>query len=445
MVKASPASSPARRPRRVCIAPNDVASYYSGLRDGLATHGVASWFFCFDYTPYTRYRPAPSAPWLERLVYRIASSPWLAKTAAGRFAAKSLLLILRPVCCLVATLCCDVFIFGFGRTFIRRLELPLLRLLGRRIIFVFNGSDTRPAWMSGIYLLGPGLPNAEALLQETRRQQSCIRKIERYADEIVCHPLSAQLLTKPFVNHLAIGHPFAPGTTAPVSASRSSTDRLRVLHAPTRPLQKGSPQFRAAIESLRATGIPVDYQEITGRPNHEVLAAIAASDLVLDELFSDIPLAGLGTETAALGRPFLVGGYAREELERFGGEHRIPISHYVHPDNLIAALQDLARHPERRTRLAAELQDFALQQWNPPAMAGNFLNLITANTPSAWRIDPTILRYWQGWGAPEDAVRCGIAALIAHAGPEALGLNHNPALKETVIGQGAQASAAPTA
>lgn len=442
-MKADQSTPSSQRPRRVCIAPNDVASYYSGLRDGLATHGIECWFFCFDYTPYTRYRPCPSAPWLERLVYHIASSPFLAKTLAGRLLARFLLLILRPVCCLAATLYCDVFVFGFGCTFLRRLELPFLRLLGRRLIFVFNGSDTRPAWMSGLYLLGPNRPDADAILRETQRQQRCIRTIERYADEIICHPLSAQLLTKPFVNHLIVGHPFAPGETLPETIDKPDGTRLHVLHAPTRPLQKGSPQFGEAIARLRTSGVAVEYYEITGRPNHEVLLAITTSDLVLDQLYSDIPLAGLATETAALGRPLFVGGYGHAELARFKGDNPIPTAHYFHPDDLDKALRMFAADPAYRERLAAEIKTFALEQWNPPAMAQRFLRLLTAGTPADWYVDPATLNYWQGWGASEDAVRRGIAALIAHAGEKALGLNHNPALLAEVIRQSSLKVTAP--
>lgn len=440
----APAAPPAgKKPRRVCIAPNDVASYYSGLRDGLVAQGVDCWFFCFEHTPYTRYRPLPSAPWLERVVHRVVTSHLLPAKGLGKIVSGFILLLLRLASCLAAAFFCDVFVFGFGKTFLRRAELPFLRLLGRRIIFVFNGSDTRPAWMSGIYLLGSGLPDPAALQKEILRQQYCIRRIERYADEIVCHPLSAQLLTRPFVNHLAIGHPFDPGATSAVKTGGTAA-RLNVLHAPTRPLQKGSPRFQAEIRRLQAAGVPVDYTELTSRPNREVLEAIVASDLVLDELYSDIPLAGLGTETAALGRPFLVGGYGRAELERFGGDNPPPMDHYVHPAQLDTALDALVADPQRRAALATSLQTFALQQWNPREMSARFLHLLTGEVPPHWLIDPRTLRYWQGWGAPEDAVRCGVAALIAHAGPEALGIAHNPELQTEVIRQAALARPTPT-
>jgi hypothetical protein len=95
----------------------------------------------------------------------------------------------------------------------------------------------------------------------------------------------------------------------------------------------------------------------------------------------------------------------------------------------------LATNPERRTALAAELQAFALEKWNPKSMAGRFLPLLTGDTLSHWRIDPADLRYWQGWGAPEDVVRSAAASMIALAGAKSLGLIHNPRLQAEIIRQ----------
>jgi hypothetical protein len=257
-------------------------------------------------------------------------------------------------------------------------ELPMLRLLGRRLVFVFNGSDTRPAWMSGLYVQGSGTPDARLIAREVRRQQRCIRWIERFADEVVCHPLSAQLLTRPFVNHLTIGHPFLPEAPAGEVRKRDS-GFLRIVHAPTRPLQKGSPLFRAEVAKLGSSGVSVEYLEFTNRPNQEVLAGIVDSDLVLDQAYSDIPLAGLATESAALGRAVLVGGYGRSELQRFLGAIAMPMDHFVPPEEIGSALEALARDPVRRAKQAAELQVFALQQWNPVSVASRFLGM--ANRP----------------------------------------------------------------
>lgn len=428
-------------PRRVCFAPTDVASYYSGLREGLEAIGIKSWFFCFEPSKYARFRPRSTDMWLERLVFWLGNQGVLHTTVAGRSLRELLMLPLRIICFVVAALCCDTFVFAFGKTFLRRVELPLLHALGRRIVFVFNGSDTRPAWMSGLFLIGRGQPNATAMAREIRRQQRCIRRIERYANEIVCHPLSAQLLTRPFVNHLRIGHPFsASELTAGGEMSEINTspnEPLRILHAPTRPLQKGSLQLRSIIQHLHAAGLNIDYVELTNQPNATSLRALRECDLVVDQLFSDIPLAGFATEAAAFGKPCIVGGYGRDEIARLTRESPLPMVHFVHPDDMSNEVLGLIRDPERRAKIAAELKRFVCDEWCSLNVAQRFLTLLDGSTPPSWRVDPRGLRYWQGWGAPEDAVRRGIAALIAHAGPKTLGLEHNPELKAEVIRQAA--------
>lgn len=433
-------------PRRVCFAPTDVASYYSGLREGLEGLGVKCWFFSFSQTKYDRYRPRPTDTWIERAVYWLASRPFFAASRTRERLREIPMAPLRVIAFLAAVACCDVFVFAFGQTFFRRLELPLLRVLGKRLIFVFNGSDTRPAWMSGLFLLGPGCPNPAAIVRETRRQRRCLRQIERYADEMICHPLSAQLLTRPFVNHLLIGHPFfaAPSAAADSNPRSSATAPLRVLHAPTRPLQKGSLQFRAEIERLRAVGVAVDYVELTNQPNDASLRALRNSDIVLDQLFSDIPLASFATEAAALGRPCLVGGYAREEIERLTAQAPLPMAHFTHPDELGKNLLALARDPARRATLADELKTFASENWSPRNVALRFLRLIDGTAPASWRVDPATLRYWQGWGAPEAAVRRGLARVIAHAGVAAFDVAHNPNLEAELGRQAALAVPEPT-
>src|SRR5688500_1125669 len=106
----------ARLPRRVCFAPTDVASYYSGLREGLEILGVKSWFFSFAQTKYDRYRPKHEDTLLERIVFRIASASWLACSRRGRAIRVALLFPLRVLSCLVAAVFCDVFIFAYGQT-----------------------------------------------------------------------------------------------------------------------------------------------------------------------------------------------------------------------------------------------------------------------------------------------------------------------------------------
>lgn len=422
-----------RPPRRVCIAPCDVASYYSGLREGLAAAGVKTWFFSFLYNPYARYRPGSDATWLERAVHRAASVRIPGPAGISNFLRQLLLLPLRVAALAAGLLCCDVFVLGFAMSFFRCRELPLLRLFRKRLIFVLNGSDSRPAWMSGLYTLGPDAPCVDAIVRETRRQLAILGRIERYADEIVCHPLSAQFLQRPFVNHLQIGHPFA---SAPHEAGQMQPRRpgpLRIVHAPTRPLQKGSAVFRREIARLNVLGIETDYRELTDLPNGEVLRAVADADLVLDELYSDIPLAGLGTESASLGTAVVVGGYGSEAIATHLPASGMPHTHYVVPDKVPALIENMIRDQALRSRTAAENLAFVHEHWSSVAVAKKFLRIITGDFPPDWRSDPAAVTYWQGWGSPEESVLAACAAIIARHGASALGIAHNPSLEREIL------------
>lgn len=416
------------RPRRICIAPVDIASYYSGLRDGFVALGIPCWFFCFDTSSYSRYRPAADAFWLERWIFACASLRWFGVSRVGRALHELLLAPLRLAAFVCAAARCDVFIFAFNRTFFRGFDLPLLRRLGRTTICVYNGSDTRAPWMSGNFVLGPGKPDVDEMQREARRQLRRLRRLEKSATGFVCHPLSGHFLRRPFYNFLRLGVPCA--VSAATSYEPRATGPLRIVHAPTRPLQKGSDIFRSIVQRLRREGHAIDFVELTGRPNHEVLAAIAESDLVLDETYSDTALAGLGAEAAAAGRIAVVGGYGAREVEYFARGSGMPTEFLAHPDELERVIRRLVESPRARHEGGRRAQAFLQAEWTPLAVAKRYLRIIQGDAPAEWSVDPSTLTYWQGWGAPEWAIRGAIAATIARHGVAGLEISHNPRLEK---------------
>jgi len=418
---------------RICIAPVDIASYYAGLKQGFDEAGVEAWFFPFSCNPYSRYRPGARSTWLERLVFGAARSPMAARHHAIRWLTSCLLRLVV----LIRVLCaCDVFVFAGGMTFFRGLELPLLRFLRKRIIVVFNGSDSRPVWMSGLFIHGSQAISPGKAIAMLRRQRRMLRWLEFHAHACIAHPLSAHLHRLPFVNHLAIGHPCAtPAELASTSAPPADATcprPLRIVHAPSRPEHKGTTLIRLAVDSLRADGLGIEFIELIGRPNAEVISNLATCDMVIDELYSDIPLAGLGTEAAQAGKPAIVGGYGQDEIARFAAGTNLPTALYVHPAQVATILRQLANDPAARTRRGSEARNFVRTAWNPSAIAQRFLRIARGRTPRAWLVDPAGLRYWQGWGASEEQVRVFIAAIVRYRGVAALGIGHNPGLQRTL-------------
>lgn len=145
---------------------------------------------------------------------------------------------------------------------------------------------------------------------------------------------------KPFVNYALIGHSVF-GVSQSVAQKAEKSDTVRIVHAPTRPEQKGTPQIRAAIEALREKGHKIEFIELINRPNSDVLLELSKSDFAIDELYSDISLAVFGNEAAYFAKPALVGGYAQKELQSISSLNGLPVDLYVRPEKLQETIEKL--------------------------------------------------------------------------------------------------------
>lgn len=79
---------------------------------------------------------------------------------------------------------------------------------------------------------------------------------------------------------------------------------LKVFHAPNHPHFKGTAMLRAAVAALKARGVEIDYRELSGVSNAEVIAAQHDADLVADQfIIGAYGYAAL--EAMAAGKPVL--------------------------------------------------------------------------------------------------------------------------------------------
>lgn len=354
----------------------------------------------------------------------------------------------------------DVFIMGAGSSFFSMRELPLLRFLGKTVIYTLHGTDARPPYIDGFFdpvnygLQAPCPPTdiieepraraerlAEAHAIIAQHRFRLVRQVERYANFVLCAPSYAQFLSRPFVNFYAVGLPTALPPGFQPQPRETKTGRVRVLHAPSHAAGKGTTQIREIIARLQAQDLPIEYVEVSGRPNIEVLQEIAQSDFVIDQLYGDTPLAAFPAEAGMLGKPAAVGGYfatkAREEIT----PAHTPPSAYCLPEQLGDTIARLTRNADERRQLGAEASEFVNQRWNPACVAARFLRLLQNDVPQDWIIDPDRLSYLLGIGLNEVQARANVAVLVERHGIEALGLAHKPALQERFV---AFARGAPT-
>lgn len=417
---------------RVFIGLVEVAGYYAGLARGLRELGVSVSHITILKHPYYGCAPAHGS-WI------IGASNWFTRLhsrAQGRritrWPCKPLRWLQVRLLLLWAIAMHDVFVFSGGVTFLDRKELPLLKRLGKKLIFVFNGSDTRPPYMNGWHVSTPA--SWTEMHAKTARMKRMVIEIERYADACVNHPLSAQFHEKPFVNYIAVGNPAYLDIAARAARPEMSASRpVRVLHAPSRAAFKGTARFRAMVARLNARGLALELVELQNRPHQEVLDELARCDFVLDELYSDISLAGFGTEAASFGKAAVVGGYGKAALEQARGTTPLPLDTYCHPDEVEETLARLATDQAWREKCGETARRFVREHWQPRALAEKYLMLIEGTAPAGWFFHPQEIGYFHGWGIEEELLRRRLNEFIATGGVSALHLGDKPRLEQAIV------------
>ncbi|MGL4525513.1 MAG: hypothetical protein ACRCUC_00915, partial [Aestuariivirga sp.] len=310
-----------RPARHIFIGPMEIAGIGAGLAHGLAALGHVPYLWLSAPHPFAYAAEAPPA--IVAIWQRIGQ--WRQNTPRSNIVLKALLVILHwlwawPVLAL-ALRRCEAFIFLYGRSITgTRLELLLIKALRRRIIVICLGSDARPPYMDGSRRSADGrLPTPRRLARLSRQLKHQMRLHEAHADYIVNAPSTSQFQTRRYIDWFAMGLPrMLPSAD---SEQARPEGRVRVLHSPSNPVLKGTPIILETIARLGAAGLPVDLVRIEKMPNAQVLRELASCDFVIDQLYSDSPMATFATEAAHFGKPAVVAGYFAAQMPEMLGGH----------------------------------------------------------------------------------------------------------------------------
>ncbi len=417
--------------KRISIGPGDVAGYLSRLKIGFDELGVPCEHFLIAPNVFSYQEGRYFLKKYFNITLTLRKSEVKIKRIIGVIAEK----LLRLVVLYYAIGRYDVFIFtGYG-SFFRFWELPILKLFKKRIIVIYVGSDARPPIFSGRHLDDVGAyVSCLTAYNEGRQIVSAIRWVERWADVIVNHTGTAQFFTRSFVRVLAVGTPIQMSEESQPRLSGEVRQRpVKILHAPTRPLAKGSPTFRRLIDELRNEGHSIEYIELIGVPNSKVLEHLQECDFVIDELYSDAPMAVLATEAAMYGKPVVVGGYYAEQFLIDNPDAESPPVLYVDPENIKDAIKTMVIDVDFRTTLGKKARKFILENRSARKVAENYLRLVSGDIPETWIADPESMSYYWGWGLSKEKWRSQVSSYVAKLGADALLLDHTARLKKSVL------------
>lgn len=259
-------------------------------------------------------------------------------------------------------------IFGskFGRDVAR--EISEFESAGISVAYLCHGTDIRnPDRHAGLtpWSLYPEDPRTDVLRRDAEANFELISSIRR--PTFVSTP--DLLLDVPW----AVWCPVVvdPPTFAnDVTPFRS--DHVRIVHAASAPLQKGSHYIEPAIEPLTRSG-EVDFRLVTGTPASQMPAVFAGADIVIDQ-FRAGSYGVAACEAMASGRVVIghVLPFVRQQVEASFGMH-LPIVEAT-PDTLLATVRRLAEDRPAARAIGAAGIDFVTKVHSGPASARALLD-----------------------------------------------------------------------
>lgn len=266
-------------------------------------------------------------------------------------------------------------------TALRRLELPLLRLAGVRIIATPYGSDIAVPGHLGV-AEAPLLRDYPEIAVQGAKVRRRVDEFTRWANVIVRNYQYGYLPRSDVLWPTLIAidtERWRP--SGPLGDADGRDGEVMVVHAPNHRHIKGTAALIDAIDQLREEGLRVRLELLERRSNEDVREAVARSDIVAEQFIAGYALFAI--EGMAAGRPVLsalswMPADVRAELT--GRE--IPI---VDADTatLLDHLGPLVRDPARRHQLGQDGRRFVIANHSYEAVGRGWQTIIER----AWRSD----------------------------------------------------------
>jgi hypothetical protein len=213
---------------------------------------------------------------------------------------------------LLAYLACsyDVFIYFWSNGFLldREYEFRFLKRKNKKIITIFNGSDIRSPSKLREKLnkleYDGFLDYVDVYISKgyEEKKKRIAALSDKYAD--LCFSCSIDQ-----ASYLTSKQYFVPYAYDIKDFNRNDdkfdkNQVIKILHAPSNPLIKGTPLVRAAIKKLKLEGYRFEYKELMGVSNTKVLEELGSCHIVLNQFYAFAPgvfgVESLANHTAVL-------------------------------------------------------------------------------------------------------------------------------------------------
>jgi hypothetical protein len=401
---------------KVCLLPVEVAGYQEALAHGLSELGWHVRPITISHHPFDYRVKVPNPAWATFVSDCVR---YVSGHQSG-FLPKAVFLmsiIARAVGTLWVALNFRVVILNAGRSLLPfHIDLILYKALGIRIIAMMgHGSEARPPCLD---CLGEQLESTKIskLAIECKRRRSYVRRVEALSNVVISTPTIGHYLTKEFVNGNDIGMPVLhpnslyqlnlqtkSASDYKVRVDPSIASPLKVVHAPSDPKVKGSKTITSVLQQLESEGL-VEFKLVTGLSNQRVQETLAWADLLIDQLYSDLPLPVLASEAAFFGVPTMIGSNNWPEVRRHFTHGSWPPAIYINPADLEQELRKHVEDFENLTEIGRLAKSFVEKHRTPRTIATIYESIILGETISHLEVrlfDPQKITYRAGCGSAQ--------------------------------------------
>jgi len=253
----------------------------------------------------------------------------------------------------------DIYHFHYARTLLPFfVDLPILKILGKKIVFEYHGYDIRSPFGSqaGLSLFVKiGLSINQQLIK-------VVSKLFVDAEVVTTPDL---LKFAPSANYL----PVAFEQTKNLNTKNQETGKLVIVHAPTNRIIKGTSYIIDAVKKLKREGFDIELDLVEGLSKEEAKNRYERADVAVDQIL--IGWYGLfAVEVMSLGKPVVC--YIRKDLEKVAPDLPIVNSNI---NFLVEDIEKIIKDESLRKKLGDEGKTFVSENHDSIKIAKRLVRL----------------------------------------------------------------------
>lgn len=270
----------------------------------------------------------------------------------------------------------DTFIYFWSTGFCldRQLDYQFLKKKNKKIVCIFCGDDIRSRILALAYFSEHELDSYVEYdnpklhldpMYDAEKKRIAILA-DQFADMIFSHPIDQLSYLKS--EQYTLGS-MIKNELLQKEINKFSKGVIKIVHAPSNPVAKGTPLVRAAIKKLQIEGYQFEYVECIDLKNEVVLRELSSAHIVLNQFYAFIP-GVFGVEAMASCNAVLMS--ADYDFSPKGAEKAWLRTRYW---EIYDNLKYLLDHPEKIKEYALAGYDFVYQNYREEAVRKRLLNL----------------------------------------------------------------------